>query len=285
MQPLRHFIKRSASVIFFFLLCMSRVVSQHAAYDSSQRALPAPLGVSASVETNSLLPPVEPLEVIKRFVSTEGIFRETMRQYSFKRDVILQTIGPDGRVTGEYIRNSQFILDDRDGRVERVLYHPKSTIREMKITKEDIQDLACAQLFGFEITDLSRYDFAYKGRETVNSLETFVIEVRPTESPDSSRMRERFFAGRIWVDAHSFQIVRMRGITLPQGKQRFPVFETSRGQIAGSELLFPVATFADDTLHFSNRDVHYRITVRYYDYKRFSSKVSIVEIDQPEPEN
>lgn len=285
MRPRRHFIKRPAALIFFFLLCLSRVVSQHAAYDLRQRALPASLGISASVETNSLLPPVEPFEVIKRFVSTEATFRETMRQYAFRRDVTLQTIGPDGTVTGEYIRNSQFILDDHDNRVERVLYHPKSTIREMKITKEDIQDLACAQLFGFEIAELSRYDLTYKGREMVNSQETFAIEVRPTESPDSRRMRERFFAGRIWVDVHSFQIVRMRGITLPQGKQRFPVFETSRGQIAGSELLFPVTTFADDTLHFSNRDVHYRIKVRYYDYKRFTGKVSIVEVDQPEQEN
>ncbi len=32
-------------------------------------------------------------------------------------------------------------------------------------------------------------------------------------------------------------------------------------------------------LHFQDRDVHYRIRVRYYDYKLFASKVSVKEVD------
>jgi hypothetical protein len=187
----------------------------------------------------------------------------------------------EGKITGEYIRNSQFVLDDRGARVERVLYHPKSTIREMKITKEDIQDLACAQLFGFEMTEMSRYYLAYVGKETVNSRQTYVIDLSPKQTPDPRRMRERFFVGRIWIDALSFQIVKMRGVAMPQGKQRFPDFETMRAQLEGIDFLIPTSTFADEMLHFPNRDVHYKVIVKYYAYKRFASKVSIVEIDQP----
>jgi hypothetical protein len=32
-------------------------------------------------------------------------------------------------------------------------------------------------------------------------------------------------------------------------------------------------------LRFPNRDVHYRINVKYYDYKRFASKVTVTELD------
>jgi hypothetical protein len=252
------------------------------ALDFTQQSMPARLNSKRS-PLSETQPPVmlRPSDILKRFVETETGFREMMRRYTFKRDVILQTIGPDGRMTGEYIRNSQFVLDDRGNRVERVLYHPKSTIHEMKITKEDIQDLACAQLFGFEMWDLSRYDVTYVSQETINSRQAYALELRPKQTPDPRRMRERFFVGRIWIDALSFQIIKMRGITLPQGKQRFPTFETWREQIGGSDFLFPTSTFADDILHFPKRDVHYKVMVKYYDYKRFAGKVSIFEIDQP----
>lgn len=274
-------IKKSAALVLFSLLCTSMNAAQQPAIDLTAQSLKAFVSIVGMTETEPPVMAPMPSEILKKFVATEERFRETIREYTFRRDVVLQTISPDGKITGEYLRNSQFVLDDRGGRVERVIYHPKSTIREMKITKEDIQDLACAQLFGFEFTDVKRYDITYLGQETFNSRQTYAIEVNPKQPANPRRMRERFFVGRIWIDSLSFQIVKMRGITVPQGKQRFPTFETLREKSAGSDFLFPTSTFADDVLHFPGRDVHYRITVKYYDYKLFASRVSIVEIDQP----
>jgi hypothetical protein len=56
------------------------------------------------------------------------------------------------------------------------------------------------------------------------------------------------------------------------------MFVTWREPIKNS-LAFPTRTEADDVLHFESRDVHYRIKVRYYDYKVFASKVSVKEVD------
>lgn len=281
MRQLLRPIKKAACLMLFFSMCMSIGHAQRSALDLTHRPTSVTLMGNSSplVETE---PPVmiQPSDILKRFVEAETRFRELIRQYTFKRDVTLQTIGAAGQVTGEYIRNSQFVFDDRGGRAERVLYHPKSTIHELKITKEDIQDLACAQLFGFEMTDLSRYNMTYVGKETINSHQTYIIDLSPKQTPDPRRMRERFFVGRIWIDAPSFQIVRMRGIAIPQGKQRFPTFETWREQLVGSDFLFPTSTFADEILHFPNRDVHYKVMVKYYAYKRFASKVSIFELDQ-----
>ena len=57
--------------------------------------------------------------------------------------------------------------------------------------------------------------------------------------------KERFFQGRIWVDDQDLQIVKARGKGVPEGRERFPTFETYREQIDG-RFWFPTYTFADD---------------------------------------
>lgn len=223
--------------------------------------------------------PANSAQLIKNFIAAESKFRAAMLQFSFKRDVVLQTIGDKGQVTGEYIRSSSFVLDDRGQRIEQVLFHPPSTIKSMKITKEDVQDLAGSQLFGLEPDEMDAYNFSYLGEEKLDGRAVYAIDVSPKQTPDPHKMRARFFVGKIWIDATSFQIVKLRGVTEPQGKQRFPNFETERGlRVEG--LLFPTKTFADDVLRFPQTEIHYRIAVRYYDFKRFASEVKIVEIDE-----
>ena len=205
-----------------------------------------------------------PATIIESFVKTETQLRQSLNQHTFKREVVLQTIGPHGNVTGEYIRNSQFLFDDKGNRIERVTYHPPSTIREMRITKEDINDLAGAQLFGVDILESGKYQMSFE----------------PAVKPNPYRMSERFFRGSIWIDAVTFQIVKVRGLVEPQGKQRFPTFETWREPVTFA-FNFPTRTEADDVLHFPNRDVNYRIRVRYYDYKLFASTVKVKELQEP----
>ncbi len=196
--------------------------------------------------------------ILASFVAAENRVREALNQHTFKRDVVLQTIGPNGEVTGEYIRNSQFLFDDRGKRIEKVLFHPASTIREMRITKEDIQDLAGSQLLGIDIVEATKYRLSYIGAETIDSHQLVAIDVTPLTEPDPKHMSERFFVGRVWVDPTTFQIVKA--------------------------LAFPTRTEADEVLHFQGRDVHYRIKVRYYEYKLFGSKVSVTEVDGPFPD-
>jgi hypothetical protein len=225
-------------------------------------------------------PPMSSQTIIAAVLGTESRVREALNQHTFKRDVTLETIGANGEVTGQYIRNSQFLFDDKGNRIERVFYHPASTIRQLKITKEDIQDLAGAQLLGIDITEKARYRLDYAGTEKFGSRDVFAFDVTPIQKPDAHRMRERFFVGRVWADSQSFQIVRVKGIVEPRGKQRFPVFQTVR-EPTGADLCFPTSTYANDILSFPDFNVHYRITVRYYDYKRFAGKLTITEINEP----
>jgi len=264
------------SLLLILVAFVSPAFSQQTSA-SSIRSSEAPLRLESAVKSE----PVgasESTRILAAFVAAETKVREALNQHTFKRDVSLQTIGPNGEVTGEYIRNSQFIFDDRGRRIERVLFHPASTIHEMRITKEDIQDLEGSQLLGIDIVEASKYQLTFVGAETVDARQVFAIDVNPMTQPDPNRMKERFFVGRVWVDPNTFQIVKIKGIVEPQGKQRFPMFITWREPIKDA-LAFPTRTEADDVLHFQARDVHYRIKVRYYDYKMFASKVSVKEVD------
>jgi hypothetical protein len=258
--------------------CLFLVVLVSSAYSQQATKSLSPLvNQPVAVEENPP-PPLRPPSsaVISNFIITETAFRETLIQFSFKRDVVLQTIGAQGEVTGEYIRNSMFVLDDRGKRVERVLYHPKSSIKEMRVTKEDIQDLAGSQLFGLDIADLNSYNLSYLGEENLGARPLYMVEVNPKRQPDPYHMRFRFFVGRIWIDPASFQIVKLRGKTEPHGKQRFPFFQTER-ELMLDNMRFPSAASADVVLHFPPKDVHYRIKVRYYDFKRFAGRCTIIE--------
>lgn len=273
MQAPAHTFRHSFCGLFLLLLLSHVGVAQQASMNSNDR-----LAVRPNISTEP--PPMSAQSMLALFVETESRVREDLNQHTFKRDVTLQTIGPAGEVTGEYVRNSQFLFDDKGNRIERVFYHPASTIRQLKITREDIQDLAGAQLLGIDVTEKAKYRLAYAGKEQLGSREVLAFDVTPLQQTNPHRMRERFFVGRVWADARTFQIVKVKGTVEPSGKQRFPVFETVR-ESTGGEFWFPTSTYADDILHFPQYDVRYRIRVSYYDYKRFAGKLTITEINEP----
>jgi hypothetical protein len=275
--------KRAAQLGLMFLIvaCFNRAFAQ-------QNSIASLISPDGNSRTENVARPESrdssgPTTILASFVAAENRVRDALNQHTFKRDVVLQTIGPNGEITGEYIRNSQFLFDDHGRRIEKVLFHPASTIHEMRITREDIQDLAGSQLLGIDIVEATKYRLSYVGLETMDSRQLFAIDVAPLTEPDPKRMSERYFVGRVWVDPTSFQIVKIKGVVEPQGKQRFPIFETWREPIK-SALAFPTRTQADDVLHFGTRDVHYRIRVSYYEYKLFGSKVSVTEVDGPSDE-
>ena len=77
------------------------------------------------------------------------------------------------------------------------------------------------------------------------------------------------------------QIVKVKGKGVPEGKQRFPTFETYREQIDG-KFWFPTYTYADDDLVFpGGQTVHLRMKVRYTDFKPFRGRVRVIEEGEP----
>ena len=221
-------------------------------------------------------------KIVRAFTAKETEFRKALSEYAFKRDATIQTIGAAGEVTGEYHRVSQFVFTDQNERFEKITFFPQPTLTELIFTQEDLEDLGGVQPFALEASKIEQYDFKYVGKEQVDELHTYVFDVAPKVLP--KKVSERRFEGRIWVDEDDLQIVKVRGKAVPQGKQRFPLFETYRQQIDG-RYWFPTYTSADDELVFpKGQVVHIRMLVKYTDYKRFSSKVRVTEIGEEPPQ-
>ena len=254
------------SAVFLSLLFICFSATLHRAY--AQQQSPA--------STNHGSPDVA--KIIRAFTAKETEFRKALSKYAFKRDATIQTVGAGGAVTGEYHRVSQFVFTDKNERFEKITCFPPPTLTELSFTQEDLEDLGGVQPFALEADKIDLYNFKYMGKEQLDELQTHVFDVAPKVIP--KKVSERRFEGRIWVDEDDLQIVKVRGKAVPQGDQRFPVFETYREQIDG-RYWFPTYTSADDELVFpKGQVVHIKMLVRYTDYKRFSSKVKVTEIGE-----
>lgn len=237
--------------------------------------------VSSAAPPAAAAPPVNVDRIIRAFTAKETEFRQALNQYAFKRDAVIQTIGLGGQISGEYHRVSYFTFDDSGHRYEKISFFPMPTLTELTVTNEDLEDLGGVQPFALEASKLDQYNFNYVGKEHIDELDLYVFDVAPKIIP--KKESERFFKGRIWVDDQSLQIVKVRGKGIPEGKQRFPTFETYREQIDG-RYWFPTYTFADEDLVFdSGQVVHFRMRVTYSDFKRGRADVRIIETDDDGP--
>lgn len=262
------------SVVVFLAMFLSSFLIAGPQAQGSMAAEPL-VSQSSPVEK-----PVNVEEIIRTFTAKETEFRQALSDYAFTRDATVQTIGMGGQITGEYHRTSQFVFNGNDERFEKITFFPQPTLTEIAITQEDLEDLGGVEPFALEASKINLYNFTYVGKERLDELDTYVFDVAPKVIP--KKVSERFFQGRIWVDQQDVQIVKVKGKGVPEGDQRFPIFETYRQQIDG-HYWFPVYTYSDDQLDFpKGNSVHLRMLVRYTDYKRFRSKVRITDVENQE---
>ena len=261
----------AAALLFAVPALTGTVMAQQPKVSSAAAPPPAPTTAT----------PVNVDRVIRAFTAKETEFRQALNNYAFKRDAIIQTIGMGGQISGEYRRVSYFTFDDSGHRFEKISFFPMPTLTELSVTNEDLDDLGGVQPFALEASKLDQYNFAYVGKEHIDELDLYVFDVAPKIVP--KKESERFFKGRIWVDDQSLQIVKVRGKGVPEGKQRFPTFETYREQIDG-RYWFPTYTYADEDLVFEGGQVvHFRMRVTYSDFKRGRADVRIIETDDAGP--
>lgn len=216
-----------------------------------------------------------PDEIIKRFAAKEKEFQEAREQYTYHQSVKVQTV--DGEtVDGEYKQDFDVTFDDQGRKVRTVTFAPQATLTRISMSEEDLDDIENRLPFVLTNAEIPEYNILYVGQQQEDDLHCYVFDIAPKEIVG----KKRYFQGRIWVDDHDFQIVKTYGKTVPDIRKKkgnenlFPKFTTWRQQIDG-KYWFPTFTKADDTLHFSNEDVHIREIVKYTDYQKFGSKVKI----------
>jgi hypothetical protein len=214
-------------------------------------------------------------EVIQRFSAKEKEFKEALDQYGYRESAKMQTLDGD-TADGEFQEVFDVSFDNQGHRVKNVVFAPLPTLSRLTMTREDFDDLENGFPMVLTSDEIAQYNILYAGQQQEDELHCYVFDVAPKQIEKN----KRYFQGRIWVDDHDFQIVKTYGQMVPEtrkkgkGENLFPKFTTWREQIDG-KYWFPTYTRADDTLHFSTSDVKIREVVRYSNYKRFGSNVTI----------
>ena len=214
----------------------------------------------------------EPDRIVSAFTARETEFRNALAQYAFKRDAVIQSIGAGGQISGEYRRTSQLTFDDSGKRMEKILFFPMPTVTALGISSEDLDNLGGVGLFALEASKVPLYNFKYVGKERIDELDLHVFDVSPKFLPDSRRVKERLFQGRIWVDTEGYQIVKTRGKGMPEPKnQPHPTLEIYREEIDG--YWFPTYAYADEELTLSTgQPLRVRMRVRFSEFEKVTRK-------------
>jgi hypothetical protein len=218
--------------------------------------------------------------IVKNFTGKEAEFREALKNYVFNRSAVIQTVGMGGQITGEYRRDSFMTFSSDGARFEKISFSPVSTLRDLTITPEDLDDMGGVNAFALEPSSISVYNFNYIGKEKIDELDLYVFDVSPKVLPDPKKTNLRLFQGRIWVDDRDLQIVKSKGKGVPETKQnKFPIVETWRENIDG-KYWFPAyaaATGSDGELVFDGGVIRMKLRIKYSDYREGKSDVKIIE--------
>jgi len=237
-------------------------------------------------------PPIPPEQIVRQFAAKESEFQQALNHYTYRRIARVQTIDDDNKVDGEYYQVDDVIFDSAGKRTEKTVYAPESSLQRVQMSPSDMQDIQRGYPFVLTAEEIAKYNLKYVGRQKVDEVDCYVFDA----SPKVIERKQRYFLGRIWVDATDLQIVVTNGRMVPDDTRKnnedlHPPLMTWRQQVDG-HYWFPVYTKGEGILHFSGghgymgQDVHIRDTVKYSDYKRFGSTTKLIyegqEIAAPE---
>src|SRR6476660_7921921 len=239
---------------------------------------------AATVFAADDLTPAQIDDIIQKFAAKEAAFARARDNYTYHQTARIQTLDGSGNQTGRWETVSDIVFTGEGKRTEHVTRAPVSTLQEITLTPQDMQDLKDVQPFVLTTNELPKYFIRYLGKETLDEIPCYAFAVKPKKVDPG----QRYFEGIVWVDDRDLQIVKSygRGTGVFKKGNAYPKFETYREQIDG-KYWFPTYTIANATLHFPEFDQRIKQTVRYEDYKQFKATTTITfgdEVEQPKQE-
>jgi hypothetical protein len=216
-----------------------------------------------------------PQELIQKVGAEEAKVKEARAHYTYTQDLMVQTLNGNA-VDGQFHEVTTVSYDDKGKRLENVTFAEQSTLRGIVLSAEDMDDVRRFMPLILPTDDLPLYNLTYAGQQHVDDLDTYVFHVEPKREEKD----KRYFQGRIWVDNHDLQIVKLCGKSVPEiirKKKNQPVdvrptFVGYRQPVDG--LWFPAYVRVDDTLHFRVDAIHVREILKFTGYKRVGAAAS-----------
>jgi hypothetical protein len=216
-----------------------------------------------------------PRDLIRRVAARESEASQAQSNYTYRQTVDIVEMTDHGARGGQYHEIRDVIFSPTEERTEQMVGKPVNALTRLQLTPEDFRDIREIQPFLLTREQLFLYESTYRGEETIDGVDCFVIQIRPRQILDGQRL----FEGMLWVSKDDFSIIRSEGQAVPQiltakSENLFPHFTTLRQKVDGG-YWFPVMTFADDTLYFRTGPQRIRLTIRYSDYRKFGADSTI----------
>jgi hypothetical protein len=216
--------------------------------------------------------PAAPANLAKLVAHRETETETERNEYTYRQSVTIEELDGNGAARGAYREVRDIIFSPKHERTELLVGKPKNGLKQLVMTDEDFDDVREIQPLVLTEDRLWNYETRFRGEETVDDVDCWVLQVRPRQILAG----QRFFDGLLWVDKKEYNIVRMEGQAVPQirttkTENLFPRFTTIRKPIDGAHW-FPVYTYADDTLQFRAGPVRERLRIAYSNYQRFRAE-------------
>ena len=216
-----------------------------------------------------------PQELIQKIGAEEAKVKEARTHYTYTQDLMVQTLNGNA-VDGQFHEVTTISYDEKGKRLENVTFAEQSTLRGIVLSAEDMDDVRRFMPWILTPDELSLYNLTFAGQQHVDDLDTYVFHVEPKKEEKD----KRYFQGRIWVDNHDLQIVKLCGKSVPeiirkkknQPQDVRPTFVGYRQPVDG--LWFPAYVRVDDTLHFRVDAIHVREILKFTGYKRVGAAAS-----------
>jgi hypothetical protein len=193
-------------------------------------------------------------------------------EYTYRQTVTLEELDDHGGMRGMYKEVRDIIFSPKQERSESLVGKTQNSLKQLILTPEDFQVIRDIQPLVLTEDRLWNYETKFRGEETMDDVDCWVLQVRPRQILGD----QRFFDGTLWIDKREYNIVRMQGKAVPEihsmkTENLFPRFTTIRKPVDGKHW-FPMYTYADDTLHFRGGPIRERLRISYSEYKRFGAE-------------
>jgi hypothetical protein len=213
-----------------------------------------------------------PASLAKLVAHRESETETERNEYMYRQTVTIDELDGHGAARGQYREVRDIIFSPKHERTEEEIGKAEKGLKYLILTDEDFRDIRDIQPLVLTEDRLWNYETKFRGDETMDGMDCWVLQVRPRQILQG----QRFFDGLIWADKKDYNIVRMEGQAVPQirttkTENLFPRFTTIRKPVDGKHW-FPVYTYADDTLQFRTGPQRIRLRIAYSNYKRFSAE-------------
>ena len=102
-------------------------------------------------------------------------------QYTYRQMVTLEELDNRGVARGAYKEVRDVIFSPEQERTDRMIGRPENSLKALKLTEEDFRDIREIQPFVLTEERLWSYETRFRGEETMDGIDCWVLEARPRQ--------------------------------------------------------------------------------------------------------